>query len=207
MNSVSPARQVSRTLQQGFGRRRFLKWTLMGGAGVAAVAAGGFALLRRSALDDQPVPADISGLSHSEYHLFARCQQVLLPTEGTELHPSDSLPVVANVAAILSFMAAPVRKQLGMGLSLFDNAAVFSHGCRFVDLDDDSARRYFDQWGQGAVIQRTLATAIKQLTYTAYWREPATWPAVEFDGPVTDKWGLAYLGNAPLPQEDGEGRV
>ncbi|MDX1803317.1 MAG: hypothetical protein R3292_04495 [Alcanivorax sp.] len=201
MDTVTSSRQVTHTLQQGMARRGFIKWSLLGVAGAAAVTAGGFAMLRRSPLDRQPVPSSITGLSASEYHLFVRCRQVLLPTEGTALYPADQLPVVANIEHTLSLMAAPIRKQLGIGLSLFDNAAVFSHGRRFVDLSDRAACDYFDQWGRGHVIQRTLATAIKQLVYSAYWRESATWPAVEFDGPVTDKWGLASLGNAPMPQQ------
>ncbi len=91
---------------------------------------------------------------------------------------------------------------MGTGLGLFDNAAVLSHGRRFVDLSDADARAYFDSWGRASVIQRTLATVIKQLTYSAYWQEPATWAPTGFDGPVSDKWGLAYLGNAPLPADD-----
>ena len=200
MDTVACSRQVTLTLQRGLARRRFLKWSLLGITGAAVVTAGGVALLRRSPLDRLPRPASLTGLSDAEYHLFLRCQQVLQPTTGSALLSADLVPVVANIQHTLRLLDGAIRKQLATGLLLFDNAAVFSHGCRFVDLSDRDGQRYFDQWGRGQVLQRTLATAIKQLVYSAYWREPATWSAVEFDGPVTDKWGLQSLGNAPMPQ-------
>ena len=89
MKSQLQARRISAMWQQGMARRRFLKWGLLGSAGVAAVAAGGFALLRRSPLDQQSSPAWAKGLSDAEYHLFNRARQVLLPVDGTALLPSE----------------------------------------------------------------------------------------------------------------------
>ena len=88
------ARRLSSAFQQGVTRRRFLKWGLVGSAGVAAAAAGGFALLRLSPLDDRPKPDWAGGLSRQEYHLFDRARVALLPTVGTDLTPSDQVPVV-----------------------------------------------------------------------------------------------------------------
>lgn len=201
MNSQYQAGRIQRVWQQGLARRQFLKWGLGGVAAVTAVAAGGFALLRRSPRDDMPAPEWATGLSAAEYHLFERARVVLLPVEGTNLVDSATVPVVQNVQTTLSFLDPVTRKELGAGLSLFDNVVVFSHGCRFVDLEAGPARELFDRWGEGSVLQRTLTTVIKQLVYSGYWQEPATWPPTEFDGPVSDKWGLPYLGNAPLPQD------
>ncbi|MFP1684268.1 gluconate 2-dehydrogenase subunit 3 family protein [Alloalcanivorax sp. C16-1] len=201
MTPQHSARRVTAVWQRGLSRRRFLTWALAGTAGVAAVAAGGFALLRRSPLDEQAKPAWAGGLSRQEYHLFDRARVALLPTEGTNLPDTGQVPVVANVQNMLGYMAPPLRDQLATGLGLFDNAAVVFHGRRFVDLDPATARDYFDAWSRGNAIQRTLATVIKQLVYSAYWSDPATWPPIEFDGPVSEQWGLAYLGNAPLPDD------
>ncbi|KAF0805447.1 hypothetical protein A6D6_02253 [Alcanivorax xiamenensis] len=194
-------------LQQGLARRRFLKWTLAASAVMVGTAAGGFLWLRRSPLDQQRIPDWAGGLSPGEFLLLDRCRRVLLPTEGRGLPDTETVPVVANVQRTLSLMAPALRRQLSRGLGLFDNAAVFRHGRRFVDLDDETARDYFDRWGRGLVLQRTLATVIKQLVYSAYWRDERTWQALEFDGPVSDRWGLAYLGNAPMPEENGEVQV
>lgn len=202
MTEQQDARRIAASLQRGVTRRGFLKWTFAGTAGVVAVAAGGFAWLRRSPLDDRPKPDWATGLTRQQYHLFDRARVVLLPTEGTDLTPTTQIPVVANVQRTLGFMDAKSRAQIGTALTLFDNAAVFYHGKRFVDLDDARARAYFDSWGAGNVTQRTVESVIKQLVYTAYWRDERAWPPLGFAGPVSDKWGLAYLGNAPLPADD-----
>ncbi|MZR61917.1 hypothetical protein [Alcanivorax sp. DP30] len=201
MNSQLQAQKIQHIWQRGIARRQFLKWGLGSVAAVTAVAAGGFALLRRSPRDEMTPPDWVSHLSATEYHLFDRAREVLLPVAGTPMIDSANVPVVQNVQQTLGFLDPVTRKELGAGLSLFDNVVVFSHGCRFVDLDDAQAKALFDRWGEGSVLQRTLATVIKQLVYSSYWREPVTWPPAEFDGPVSEKWGLAYLGNAPMPQE------
>lgn len=190
------------------GRRRFLRHALFGSAAVLAAAGGSFAWLRRSPRDQQPLPDTIRHLSSSEYHLLQRATQVLLPVAGTSLAPLSQVPVIANIDHMMGLLPAHIRKQVAMGLTLFDNAAVVAgwHGRRFVDLDDATAVDYFDRWAGGNSIQRALSMLLKRFVYIAYWRDPVTWPAVEFDGPVSEKWGLAYLGNAPLPQEqEGEG--
>ncbi|KGD65675.1 hypothetical protein Y5S_00899 [Alcanivorax nanhaiticus] len=199
MNSQSQARQIQRVWQQGLARRQFLKWGLGSVATVAAVAAGGFALLRRSPRDAVSRPGWAADLSDDEFHLFDRAREVLLPVAGTALVDSAAIPVVQNIQRTLNYLDPVTRKELGAGLGLLDNIAVFTHGCRFVDLELPEARQMLDRWGEGGVLQRTLATVLKQLVYSAYWQDPQTWQPVEFDGPVSDKWGLSYLGNAPLP--------
>ncbi|WP_223422494.1 twin-arginine translocation signal domain-containing protein [Alcanivorax limicola] len=196
------ARQVTAPLA-AVTRRRFMKGVLLGSAGLAVAAGGTFAVLRRSPVDQQPVPEGIRHLSQSEYHLFRRAIDVLLPLAGSALTPVAEVPVLANIDAMIGTLPAHIRKDVASGLMLFDNAAVVSgwHGRRFVDLDDADAVAYFDRWSRGSVIQRTMNTVIKQFVYVSYWRDPKTWPPVEFDGPVSDRWGIAYLGNAPLPEE------
>lgn len=193
----------------GLGRRKFLKIALYGGAGLAALTAGGFALLRRSPVDAVPVPDHIRHLSASEYHLFSRAIEVLLPVAGSGLTPLEQVPVIEHLDHTMGLVPAAVRQDLATGLSLFDNAAVLVglHGKRFVDLDDQQAVAYFDDWSKGNMIQKALATVVKKFVYISYWRDPATWPPVEFDGPVSDRWGVPYLGNAPLPEQDQESAV
>lgn len=184
-------------------RRRFLRTTLIAGAGVAALAGAGFAWLRRSSVDGLPVGEGIRHLTAAEYYLFQRVTAVLLPVQGTPLTPLSQVPVVQHIDHMIGLLPGHLRKQVGMGLTLFDNAAVVSgwHGRRFVDLETADAVQYFDDWSHGNTVQKALATLVKRFVYVAYWRDPATWGPVEFDGPVSEKWGLAYLGNAPLPDQ------
>ena len=187
-------------------RRKLLKAALWASAGTALAVAGGFAWLRRSPVDDSPVPDDLKQLSASEYHLFRRAITVLLPTDGTVLTPVTQIPVMANIDHLMTLVEPAIREELGVAFGLFDNAAVFSglHGKRFVDLDDEAALEYFDAWSAGNTLQRTLATVVKKFVYVSYWRDPATWPPIRFDGAVSDRWGIPSLGNSPLPDESME---
>lgn len=181
-------------------RRRFLKLGLWTAAGVTAVAAGGFALLRRSPRDGLAMPEGLAWMEPSHYQLFSRLAEVLLPTAGTALFPVEKVPVVAHVNAILGSLEPDVRKQLGMGLSLFDNAAVVGHWRRFVDLSDADALAYVTEWvNSDAMPKRAIGFVVTKLTHTGYWMDSHTWPAVEFDGAVTKKWGIPSRGNQPLP--------
>lgn len=181
-------------------RRRFLKTGLLVTAGATAALAGGFALLRRSPRDQMAMPAGLKHLEPAHYHLFARLAEVLLPTAGTALFPAGKVPVVANVDAILGALEPSVRQQLAVGLSLFDNAAVLGNWKRFVDLTDDDARTYVSEWVNSDVMpKRAIGFVVSKLTHTGYWMDERTWPAIEFDGAVTKKWGIPSRGNQPLP--------
>lgn len=181
-------------------RRRFLKLGLWTAAGVTAVAAGGFALLRRSPRDSMSMPDGLAWMEPAHYQLFTRLAQVLLPTVGTALFPAEKVPVVTHVDAILGSLTPDVRKQLGMGLSLFDNAAVLGYWKRFVDLSDEDALAYVTAWVNSDVMpKRAIGFVVTKLTHTGYWMDSQTWPAVEFDGPVTRKWGIPSRGNQPQP--------
>ncbi|MDP2228890.1 MAG: gluconate 2-dehydrogenase subunit 3 family protein [Moraxellaceae bacterium] len=181
-------------------RRRFLKTALWATAGLTAVLAGGFAVLRRSPLDTAPVPAGLRYLTASQYQLFNRLAHVLLPTDGTALFPAEQVPVAAHIDAILGTLEPEVREQLGMGLALFDNAAVAGHWKRFVDLDDAAALAYVNDWlNASAMPKRAIGFVVSKLTHTGYWLDERTWPAIEFDGAVTKKWGISSRGNQPLP--------
>ena len=187
-------------------RRRFIRTALWGTGAVLALAGGSFALLRRSPVDAQPVPEGLVSLSAAEYHLFSRAIEVLLPTEGTPLTPVASVPVMTSIDHTMALLDPAVRDEVRIGLAIFDNAAVVSglHGKRFVDLDRAEAVQYFDAWSRGNTLQKALQTVVKKFVYISYWRHPSTWQPVEFAGPVSDQWGLAYLGNAPLPQESDQ---
>lgn len=191
----------------GLSRRKFLRATLWGAAGAAAVLGGGFAWLRRSPLDKVPAPEHLKNLTASEYHLFQRAIVVLLPTEGTKLTPADQVPVIDNIDHLLGLLSPAIRKDISAGLGLLDNAAVLSYGQRFVDLELADAIRFCDDWSVGNTIQRTLSSVLKKFVYMSYWSEPVTWAPLQFDGPVSDRWGIPSLGNTALPVETEEASV
>lgn len=181
-------------------RRRFLKTALWASAGIAAAAAGGFALLSRSPHDNDVVPADLAHLQPAQYRLFNQLALVLLPVAGTALPAVSEIPVAHHVDAILGALEPAIREQLAMGLGLLDNSAVFTHGKRLIDLEPAAAQEYLASWvNSSSVMKRTLGQVATKLTHTGYWMDHRTWPALEFDGAVSRQWGLPSRGNQPLP--------
>ena len=49
-----------------------------------------------------------------------------------------------------------------------------------------------------------LIVSLKTLLGVAYWRDPRTWQPLEYDGPVTAKWGIRRLGNMPVPRDQDD---
>ncbi|MFZ5722803.1 MAG: twin-arginine translocation signal domain-containing protein [Pseudomonadota bacterium] len=186
---------------RALGRRRFLKAALWAAAAGAVALGGGFAWLSRSRKDAQPKPDGIGALDDAEYHLFAAVAAASLPAPGNAagLLPWNALPILANVDHLIAGVPTHARGDVAAALKLLDYSTVPTHGRRFVDLSVDEARAVLLAWNRGGEVKRAVSNLVRKLVYVAYWRESATWSAIDFDGPVTVKWGLPKLGNAPLP--------
>lgn len=197
--AVHPADAEIRALS----RRGFLKTTLMVSAAGAVVLGGTFAFLSRSPKDGAPKPEGIRAMSDSEYQLFhAVCMACLPGADNSQgLLPWQQLPVLQNIDHLIAGIPAHARGDVTNAFKLLDHAPIVSgwHGKRFVDLDVAAAREFLDAWNHGGEIARAVSNLVRKLAYIGYWREAATWPAIDYDGPVMAKWGLQRLGNAPLP--------
>lgn len=179
----------------GLTRRRFIKAAsgaavLMGVGGISACS---------GSVDTK---AATTYLSSELVNFFERFSQILLPTEGSRLTPVKDVPLIENLNTMFSTMEEDVRKGLGMAVNLFEYGGwvLGGHFSRFSKMDDKVAVEYIDQWQSGHHVQQGIATILKKLVYGAYWQHESTWPPLEFDGPVSDKWGLVSLGEAPLPE-------
>jgi prolipoprotein diacylglyceryltransferase len=75
---------------------------------------------------------------------------------------------------------------------------------RFSSLSNEQALQQVRVWQSGLALQGGLIVSLKTLLGVAYWRDPRTWPALEYDGPVTKKWGIRRLGNMPVPRDQEE---
>lgn len=177
-------------------RRAFLK----AGLGVAVAATS---LMTLGCSSEAPVNAALKTLSASQQALFQRMIQILLPTKGTSLAPADSVPVLANIDHLFSGLDAKVLGDLEGATMLFEHGSLLlgGHFSRFTRLDDADALAYIESWQNGNSLQRGIVTTLKKMVYASYWRDEKTWAPVDYDGPVTERWGLPSLGNAPLPAE------
>lgn len=177
-------------------RRAFLKAGLV-------TAIGTSTLLTMGCSSEAPFDSGLKVLTPSQQALFARLVDVLLPTQGTAMADTRSVPVLANVDHLLAGLEPKVREDLGAAMMLFEYGSLVlgGHFSRFTRLDDADAIAYIEDWQHGNTIQRGVAATLKRLVYASYWRDEKTWAPVDYDGPVTVRWGLPSLGNAPLPAE------
>jgi hypothetical protein len=180
-----------------FSRRDFLKFAVAS----ASLVSTGVAGLALPSAAHAAVPQGISFMGEAEYRVFERLMQVTLPVAGTPLAQLDQIPVMKTLdAALLAGMAPHVLAGLKQGIALFEQGAVQPFGKPFSQLNDKDATAFCDAWGESAdATQRGLATGLKKLVELAYWANPPTWVALGYDGPVSKRWGLKQLGNAPMP--------
>ncbi|MBD5802796.1 hypothetical protein AZOA_22260 [Azoarcus sp. Aa7] len=198
MSELTPATLDALAQIRRMGRRDFLRFGATA-AGLAAVSATGLLapVTARAAL-----PSGIKVMTEGELAVFQRLLAVMLPTEGSTLVPPARIPVMQTLdAALLATMEPHILRGLKGGIGYFNEGPLAGYGKRFAELSDADASRFCDEWANAAEApHRALSMGLKKLVGLAYWANPPTWAPLGYDGPVSRKWGLEPLGNAPLPQ-------
>lgn len=179
------------------GRRQFLKLSTL----AASLAAGAGTLLHATPAG-AALPPGITHLTEGEYQVFAHLAQIMLPGPDSGLLPFGDVPVMQTLdAALIAPLDPTTRAGLAEGIAYFEQGPQSRFGKPFSALDTGAARQFCDAWGQsGMIAERALAVGLKKLVGLAYWANPPTWKPLGYDGPVSRKWGLRPLGNAPLPK-------
>ena len=150
---------------------------------------------------DAPEALAFSNLEEDEVRVITKLTRVLLPTKEFGLPSSiDEVPTVQNVDAMVSQMNEQTRSLMSLALWLFEHRPMASFRfSRFSHLSDEKAAEYVLKMQKGNFVERGLLTSLKTLITVNYWRDSRTWEGLEYWGPVTEKWGVRRLGNAPLP--------
>ncbi len=179
-----------------FSRRSFIK------AGIG-VAVSSSSLLTLGCSSEPAIDSSLSALTASQQKLFSRLISLLLPTSGTDMTAVETVPVLGNINHLFASLESKVLGDLSGATTLFEYGAVLLGGewSRFTKLSDAAALSYIEDWQNGNTIQRGIATTLKKMVYASYWRDESTWAPLDYDGPVSVRWGLPSLGNAPLPAE------
>jgi hypothetical protein len=140
-------------------------------------------------------------LTEEEVRIVSKFTRAVLPTARHGLPDCiTEVPTVKNVDIMVGNMAPTQRDLLALGLWVFEYRPMASFKfSRFSRLDDERAHAYVVAMQEGAFFERGLTTTIKALITLNYWRDPRTWDALEYSGPVSERWGVRRLGNAPLP--------
>lgn len=150
------------------------------------------------------VPTYIRHLTEAEYRLFDKLRQVFLPTERFAALPSTTeVPVMENLDNMVGRLNSDTRFLLGLGAKTLEFSTLYKMK-RFSSLNNKQALQQIRAWQSGLALQSGLIVSLKTLLGIAYWRDPRTWQALEYDGPVTTKWGIRRLGNMPVPRDQEE---
>lgn len=181
----------------GLSRRSFLK----AASGLAVAATVGTGLLGATHAFAS-MPEGIKVMTANEYQVMHRLMNVMLVTEGTSLVPASEIPVMQTLdAALLATMEPHILHGLKGGIAYFNEGPKTEYGKPFVKLTDKDAAAFCDTWADSdEVPHRSLVMGLKKLVGLAYWANPPTWAPLGYGGPVTKKWNLESLGNAPLPK-------
>lgn len=177
-------------------RRRFL----ISGVRIAA-AAGAMAALPGQVLgaEKSGLPQGIKNISEMEYRVFDKLRVVMLPTEKFDLPSSEEIPVMQNLDVWVGKLNQRTRLLLTLGARTIEYGSLYRFS-RFSAMSDKTAAKHVHNWQTGNVLQRGVISSLKMLITLSYWQDIRTWPSLQYDGPVTEKWGIRRLGNAPLPR-------
>lgn len=178
-------------------RRRLLTT----GAQAAAATATLLALPGRVLAADKTdgVPTSIKHLSEVEYRVFDKLRIVMLPTQKYSLPSSTEVPVMDNVDAWVGKLNQRTRLLLTVGSQTLEYGSLYRFS-RFSAMSETTAIKHVHNWQTGTVLQRGVISSLKMLLTLSYWQDIRTWPSLQYDGPVTEKWGIRSLGNAPMPR-------
>lgn len=176
-------------------RRGFLRGSVLAGA---ALSAGCARLLGRK---EAPEALEYEHLEPNEVRTLRRLTEVVIPASEGLPSSTEEVPTVGNVDAMAGKMPPQTRQLFGLALWVFERRPMASFSfTRFSNLDDDEALEYIRSMQQASFFERGLMTTLKTVVTLNYWRDERTWPALDYWGPVTEKWGVTRLGNAPLPR-------
>lgn len=140
-------------------------------------------------------------MTEAEIRVVTKFTRAVLPTARHGLPDCiDEIPTIKNVDTMVGNMAPTQRDLLALGLWVYEYRPMASFKfSRFSSLDDERAHAYVVAMQEGAFFERGLTTTLKALVTLNYWRDSRTWDALDYWGPVTERWGVRRLGNAPLP--------
>jgi len=194
-----------------FDRRTFLGMTLVAGTTVLAGCASLFGR-KEDQIESLPEVANVAvpeqagadqALRPDERAVFEKLIRVIMPLEVNGfLDAHATIPVMDNIDRMVRGMPAFIRDRMNLAITAFDTGSILLSFKfrRFSSLPDDEALAYVNAWHEGTFVQRGAITSLKVLVCVNYWRDQRAAARIDYDGPVTEKWGVPRLGNQPLPR-------
>ncbi len=180
-------------------RRGFLRSGLL----MATAVAGGLSWVQPARAGEvMAVPADIQYLSLLEYRVLNKIRQIFMAPELVGMPTTVDIPVMQNIDSMVGHLSKPVRENVNLAGKIFEYSPSYRF-TRFSAMDEKAALAYMESWQHGLFFQKGLVTSLKSVVALAYWRDARVNPFLDYDGPVSFRWGVRKLGNAPLPGDSG----
>lgn len=176
-------------------RRRFL----VGSVQMAAVTGTLLALPGHVLAASKGVPSGITHLSDVEYRVFDKMRLIMLPTQKFQLPSTTEVPVMKNIDILVSKLDERPRLLIKLAANSLEYTGIAWRFSRFSAMGDERALKRVSDWQTGNMLERGIISSLKMIVTFGYWQDQRTYPGLEYDGPVTQKWGIRRLGNAPLP--------
>ncbi len=178
-------------------RRSFIKYSMIAGASFSSTLIMGGCSVQKS-----NTPNTFQFLSSSHLPMLQKLILVLLPTKDSVLVSATEIPVIHNIDNMLGVMNRITRGEVLMLFNVFEYSPILTTKVStFSQLKNNAAQSHVEDYQESSIgMLRAIVTALKKIIYISYWRDEKAWESIEFDGPVSKKWNLTQLGNAPLPQ-------
>lgn len=188
-------------------RRGFLKKGLFGGL-LLALGGAGFLAFRRGAR--VRLPEGLHVLDDRDYPLVLALINRLIPRRQG-FPDTDTLGTAREIDRILTMVDDSARLELKQLLVLFENALPnFLFGARlkpFTQLAVDDQDLVLAEWRDSRIpLRRSGYYALRTLVMSAYYGNPAVWPAVQYPGPppgLHDPNAPVWKGAGPRPVGHG----
>ncbi|GMV40117.1 MAG: hypothetical protein AMXMBFR64_18330 [Myxococcales bacterium] len=171
---------------QGLTRRRFLKWTLRGLAGVTALAGatGGSLLALRGCA---PSVDGLTVLSDHGYRTLTALAHVVLPDGGAFPEGASTIDMARLFDGYLADEPEQNQSDLAMALHLLEFGPVL-YDLRFrtfSNLTPEERLTHFEGWmTSDSLTRRKVAVAFRKFLYLVFYDQPAVWPRLGYGGPV-----------------------
>lgn len=169
------------------GRRRALQLgaaaLVLGGAAVAVVRTRGY----------PAPPRTLASLSAWQYAVVAQAaRRITAPDRPADpsIPSSDDLDVVGFVDAWMARMPPKVTRDLGRFLGYLEHLAPVACGMttRFTRLGPEDQDRTLAALEASSVdLLRAGFEGLKSLVFMGYYRDPATWRILGYDGPLVGR--------------------
>lgn len=167
------------------GRRR---WLRIGIGGSVALGLGGLFAWHTTGYElAESVARRLRSLTPKEYLVVQAAAARILRSDREEDPTADDVEAALFVDGFVDGLDTAQRDDFKKLLQLLEHGLPFASGhvTRFTRLDAESQDEVLDGMRTSSIaLVRGAFDSLKSLCAMAYWRDPRTWRALSYDGPL-----------------------